>query len=200
VVADAWSCCGSFLRLRSTHQTTTGISTLYAKLLKTTAIITSLTICGLILFLIPQLKNDSWLRSYQYFSSNLNGTAKGTIVISDVWEITRRSKWGGDRTHHVISYAYEVNGRQYLSDLVNFKERSFENSYKATSRYPSGKEVLVWYDKDSPEIAVLEKSGPTPGLIFIAVMDLLISCVGFLINPLMWIAFGDKYRKKRWQR
>lgn len=180
------------------HQPTTGIFNLLVKLLKTAAIITSLSICGLILFFIPQLKNDSWLRTYQYFSSNLNGTAKGTIVISDVWEKTRRRR--GDRTDHVISYTYEVNGRQYLSDLVNFKERSFENSYKITSRYPPEKEVLVWYDKDSPEIAVLEKSGPTPGLIFIAVMDLLISCVGFLINPLMWIAFGDKYSKNRWQR
>jgi len=189
----------SYFRLRATPQTTTGISNLYVKLLKTTAIITSLTICGLILYLIPNLKNDSWLRIYQYFSSNLDGTAKGTIVSSDVWE-TRRRRGRGDRTHHVISYTYEVNGRQYLSDLVNFKERSFENSYKITSRYPPGKEVLVWYDKDSPEIAVLEKSGPTPGLIFIAMMDLLISCVGFLINPLMWIAFGDKYRKNRWQR
>ncbi len=189
----------SYFRLRATHQTTTGISALYVKQLKITAIITSLTICGLILYLIPDLKNDSWLRTYQYFSTTLNGTAKGTIVSSDVWE-TRRRRGRGDRTDHVISYTYEVNGRQYLSDLVNFKERSFENSYKITSRYPPGKEVLVWYDKDSPEIAVLEKSGPTPGLIFIAMMDLLISCVGFLINPLMWIAFGDKYRKNRWQR
>jgi hypothetical protein len=68
------------------------------------------------------------------------------------------------------------------------------------SKYPLGKEVLVWYDKDSPEIGVLEKSGPTPDLILITALNLFLACAGFLLNPLMWIAFGDKYRKKRWQR
>lgn len=168
---------------------------MFVKLLKTAAIITSLPICGFILFLIT-LNNDAPIRTYQYFTSTLNGSAKGEIVSAEIL------RGGGKIRHnyHRISYRYEVNGKQYVSDLFNFKERSFGNSNEIVSKYPSGKEVLVWYDKDSPEIGVLEKSGPTPDLILITALNLFLACAGFLLNPLMWIAFGDKYRKKRWQR
>jgi len=169
---------------------------LFRILLKTTAIITSLPICGFILFLVT-LRTEATLRTYYYFTSTLNGTAKGIITSSEVLRGTG-GKYKGD--YHVITYTYDVQGKQYSSDLFNFKERSFGNSHEITRRYPAGKEVLVWYDKDSPEVGVLEKSGPTPGIILIAALNILFSCLGFLLNPLIWIAFGDKYRKNRYQQ
>jgi len=168
---------------------------LLGKLLKAAAIITSIPICGFILFLIT-MKDNTSIRTYQYFTSNLNGTTKGTIVSSEVLKRVDKYK----TTYHVITYTYEVNNQKYLSDLFNFKDRSFGNSREIVHQYPPGKEVLVWYDTDSPDIGVVEKSGPTPGLILMTMFHVLFACLGFLLNPLIWIAFGKKYRKNKYQR
>jgi hypothetical protein len=168
---------------------------LFIKLLKTAAILTSLPLCGFIFFLLIST-NDASVRTYQYLTSNLNGSTKGKIVNAEILR-------GGEKirhNYHRITYTYVVNGKQYFSDLFNFKERSFGNSKEIVSQYPPGKETLVWYDKDSPEIGVLEKSGPTPDLIFLSTFQIFIACAGFLLNPLMWIAFGDKYKTNRYQR
>lgn len=168
---------------------------MYVKLLKTTAIITSLPICGLIFWLLIAVNDDS-TRAFYYFTSNLNGSTKGKIVSAEILRGGRKIK----SSYPQITYSYDINGKQYFSDLFNFKDRSFGNPKEIVSKYPPGKEVLVWFDKDSPEIAVLEKSGPNPGLIFISTIHIFTACFGFLLNPLMWIAFGDRYKRNRWQR
>lgn len=170
---------------------------MYVNLLKTAAIITSVLICGFILFLLT-LRNDNLIRTYQYFTSDLNGTAKGTILSADVLKNVARKK-RNSHYYYRITYAYKINGQQYYSDLFNFKEHSLGNPHEKIRRYPPGKEVLVWYDKDAPKIAVIEKSGPNPGLIIMAAIDILMACVEFLLNPLMWIAFSKKYRKNKYR-
>jgi hypothetical protein len=167
---------------------------LCVKLLKTTAIVTSLSICGFIFWLLT-VSNDDSIRAFYYFTSDLNGSTKGKIVSAEILRGGRKIK----TSHHQITYSYDVNGKQYFSDLFNFKDQSYGNPKETVALYPPGKEVLVWFDKDSPEIGVLQKSGPNPGLIFIAIMHIFVACSGFLLNPLMWIAFGEKYKKNRWQ-
>jgi hypothetical protein len=86
----------------------------------------------------------------------------GRIINSDVEVVTHRSNDtdGFDSTKYEVRvhYAYDVNGQAHESRRLRFgssgfKERSEANKFHR--RFPSGKEVSVYYDPAKPTRAVL---------------------------------------------
>lgn len=87
--------------------------------------------------------------------SNLK-TTSGVITVSqvDYKSGPRSSGWYFD-----IKYQYQVDEKIYLSDRIRYsyfgsKEESFAEGYVA--KYPIGSTVIVYYDPDLPQKAVLE--------------------------------------------
>lgn len=71
------------------------------------------------------------------------------------------------RTYRVIiQYKYTVNGTTYLSDLISYNDlvyqvvnkglRSKKGAIYLASKYPSGSEIMVYYDPQNPNRAILE--------------------------------------------
>ncbi len=154
-------------------------------LLKIFAIALSSVIGGGLFFLYT-MNNDSFFRLYHYVKTDINGSTKGEITSAKLVRYKRAKR---DHIQHEIYYTYTVNERLYSSNWVSFKKNDFHTAHTAVDRYPRGKEVIVWFDKDAPEIGLLEKTGPDPDLFFDILMIVSISCFGFFINPILWIAF-----------
>jgi hypothetical protein len=88
-------------------------------------------------------------------------TVPGTIVSSELETGTERHNHKRITTYAAaIRYAYEVDGKAYESDQIQLggtsetsQPREFERMVK---RYPEGKRVTVYYDRDDPATATLE--------------------------------------------
>jgi len=92
----------------------------------------------------------------------------GTVIVSQLREVEAR---GYAKPVYYVVYEYEVNGRQYTSDKIDFKfiqtdgTESGEEAVLAT--YPVDKHVVVYYQRSHPEFAVLQPDVPIPTKIFI---------------------------------
>ncbi len=60
-----------------------------------------------------------------------------------------------DESDAVVTYSYAVNGKDYQGNRVGFFSR--DTAQQVVSRYPSGKQVEVFYDPANPSSAVLER-------------------------------------------
>lgn len=61
-----------------------------------------------------------------------------------------------------VLYEYSVHGERYSSDLVSFGEfgsHNTKNAQRIVDEYPAGKSVVVYYDPDNPDVAVLRPGG-----------------------------------------
>ena len=84
-------------------------------------------------------------------------------------------------------YSYEVDGERYTSDRIRLL--TFDQSYeteaeamaRATSLYPVGKEVVVFYDPDAPASAVLLRGTPYDGVIMLFVMGVILTAMGAVV-------------------
>jgi len=64
-----------------------------------------------------------------------------------------------------IVYTYDVDGATYTSTRISLsgpEPVTEDDQSQWLAYYPPGEEVLVFYDPDSPEDAVLEREGPVP--------------------------------------
>jgi tetratricopeptide (TPR) repeat protein len=83
-------------------------------------------------------------------------TTVGKVISSEVIRDT-----SGKRPIYIpkVFYEYSVTGNKYSSNEVSighWDSSSPKGAQKIVNRYPTGKDVIVYYDPDNPEDAVLE--------------------------------------------
>jgi len=90
-------------------------------------------------------------------------TTTGTVVHSEVTSHDSRSDGKTTRMYSAdVHYRYTVNGGQYSSDRVTLGDSSTSSAggkQEIVGRYPAGARVMVYYDPDYPQSALLE-AGP----------------------------------------
>ena len=82
-------------------------------------------------------------------------------------------------------YVYQFLGAEYTGDKIAFGGKVGGNQKKAQAslvQYPVGKNVIVYYDPNNPEDAVLERKMSGKGMLIIGVVFALIAlctaCIG----------------------
>ena len=99
-------------------------------------------------------------------------STQGTITYSGVHKSTHKDSNHRTQTTYTpkVAYRYQVKGRQYTSDRIEFgvgqSGGSKKSAQKVMDRYPSGKKVPVYYNAQDPKYAILE-SGFTGRSLFI---------------------------------
>ena len=82
----------------------------------------------------------------------------GAVQSSQVHQVTRKKKY--HRYEANIRYTYEVEGKSYRGSRIDFSTSisylSRSEAQAIVAKYPSGREVRVFYKRDDPEEAVLE--------------------------------------------
>lgn len=118
---------------------------------------------GLIIWGAQILKNAS-------VSSDWPGV-QGEIIGSSVRE---EQDEDGTTYYADVSYVYVAADRRYTADTVNFGQYGGSRNHAAgiVRQYPVGKTVMVYYDPEEPETAVLE-----PGVTW---SSYLVLAIGFL--------------------
>ena len=110
-------------------------------------IIASLTLW----IVLVELLNGSVSSIINYYHHEYEGIASGVILRS---ELKHGAKGG---VHYDISYSYIVDENSYfIGNKVNFYKNSGDVAEDAVSNYPTGKQITVYYDKNSPNHSVLE--------------------------------------------
>ena len=89
--------------------------------------------------------------------SSVQGEVTESRVVSD----TKRKSDGRRETYYRanVIYRYEIETTEYTCNKVSFGEVSTDRTslaHEVVKRYPTGKEVQVYYDPKNPEKAVLE--------------------------------------------
>lgn len=116
-------------------------------------------------------------------------TAQGTVLSSEV-EQSRSlfSKEAFDYTYTPkVRYAYEVGGKRYEGDTIQFGYMGGKTSYneeKVIQRYPVGGAATVHYDPVDPKVSVLETATSSGSGRYWA--GWIFSTVPFLLVALLW--------------
>ena len=116
----------------------------------------------------------------------------GKVVSSKVAQ--SRSNKQKTRFRAGVVYKYTVDGREFQSDTISFgmESTSSKAAYRIRNRYPKGKEVMVSYNPESPETAVLEP-GATWTSYGVLGVGLAFFGVGLLLfgsSLLRWLGLG----------
>ena len=93
-----------------------------------------------------------------------------------------------------VVYEYAVEGTEFQSDTIRFgmESTSSKAAHSVRRRFPKGKEVMVSYDPESPEIAVLEP-GASWGSYGVLGVGLVFFGAGLLFfgsSLLRWLGLG----------
>ena len=56
-----------------------------------------------------------------------------------------------------IRYSYTVDNMSYIGSQINYNTKTSDVA-KTLKKYPTGKQVTVYYDSSSPHFSILEKS------------------------------------------
>lgn len=112
----------------------------------------------------------------------------GTVMMSTIER--RSSGEGGYTDYPVVQYSYQINGQAYQSmKLAPGPEVGGSGARKVTAKYPSGAQVMVFYDPANPSDAVLERKAPAQWLMWLLLG--IFDCVLCGVVPIMWFAFGQ---------
>lgn len=112
-----------------------------------------LLMIALWLFMFNGATGDSSTFIHYYFADYDSSTV-GTILHSKM----RNGKPFSKR--YDINYSYVVEGKYYTSRQVNLSANERDAASTLLSKYPTGKEVTVYYDSARPMFAVLELTKP----------------------------------------
>jgi len=113
----------------------------------------------------------------------------GTVMMSTIEQ--RSSGESGYTDYPVVQYSYQVNGQAYQSmKLAPGPEVGGSGAHKVAARYPSGAQVMVFYDPANPSDAVLEKKAPAQWVMWLilAIFD----CALCGVVPILWYALGQQ--------
>lgn len=111
-------------------------------------------------------------------------TTSGRVTVSYI-ELRGSPAFNAVGWHFVIHYEYSVDGKIYESNVVNYgntgsSNRSFAEGY--VNRYPVGKPVLVYYDPQQPEKAVLEPLVKDYEMVYLIVGNILLGVFMYLLS------------------
>ncbi len=136
-------------------------------------------------------------------------TVEGIISVSEIksyedsWQYTDEGS-GETKTHTdvtykpLVKYSYTVYGMQYENDRRSFFEgeiSDLELSQAVTGKYPAGIEVLVHYNPDDFEDAVLEP-GSDSVLVIPLVLGLLLCALGAAPLGMIFVEHRNKKKNK----
>jgi hypothetical protein len=89
----------------------------------------------------------------------------GTVITSGIEQ--RHSSEGGYTDYPVVQYSYQISGQAYQGyKLAPGPEMGGSGARKVVARYPSGAQVMVFYNPQNPSDAVLEKKAPAQWLMW----------------------------------
>ncbi len=117
--------------------------------------------------------------------AELDSTTTGTINVSRMWYPSRgkRRSWQYD-----VDYTYKIGDTVHIGKFIDSGKFGYvDDKLEATlmtSKYPVGKEVLVYYDSNRPKFSVLDKGGSIFPVLFYIVMSY------SLLNLVLFISFG----------
>jgi len=124
------------------------------------------------LFALPPLQYASTSKSWPLVD--------GIITRSEI-DVSRSD--GNTHYQPDIAYSYIVEGKKYSSSKITVGEPPLDNNVskakKVQVKYPTGKEVTVWYDPELPGSSVLE-----PGIKSGDIMLASIAAIFFLVGIL----------------
>ena len=116
-------------------------------------------------------------------------TTEGEIILVDLF-----FEYTGGPGHHDavnIEYVFNVEGQTYYSDLINFAGDKREVEHYS-EKYPVGRKVVVFYEKNNPEFAVLEPENKAfrvvRGPLMILMFFIGYLFVGFFCQRYRWCA------------
>jgi hypothetical protein len=121
-------------------------------------------------------------------------TTSGTITTSRVDEHHRYEE--ATRYRLDVTYEYSVDGQQYVSDNFDFWASQFTRRSQAqdmVEKYLSGTSVIVHYDPDNPENAVLIpgcsgcRRSPFMGWEYGAIVSGSLILLGYLVYIIWWL-------------
>ncbi len=97
----------------------------------------------------------------------------------------RHSSEGGWVDYPVVQYSYQVGGQPYQSmKLAPGPEVGGSGAGKIVARYPTGAQVMVFYNPQNPSDAVLERKAPAQWLMWLILV--IFDCVLCGVIPIIW--------------
>src|SRR3989344_4223740 len=112
------------------------------------------------------------------FSSKNWPSVQGKIISSDI-QIHRNIRQGSNYSSAIL-FEYFINGTRYFSNRVSFGGTSSKliSIQRVLVKYPIGTGVLVYYNPQKPQIAVIEP-GVTFSTIIFTLVGIIFTIVGF---------------------
>jgi hypothetical protein len=120
-------------------------------------------------------------------------TANGIIIASSIFE--SNNSYYGLVTSYSITYEFRVGNRTIRSDKITFADtgrlNEFDFAENYVKKYPIGRTVTVYYEKNDPTFCVLEPD--VKGLQGVAII-LILSGVVFTgaFTRMLWLRFRQR--------
>ena len=108
----------------------------------------------------------------------------GTVNASYL-ERRHSSSDSGSTNYPVVQYSYRVSGQAYQSTkLAPGPEVGGTGAGKVVDRYPTGAQVMVFYNPQNPSDAVLERKAPAQWILWLILI--IFDCVLCGVIPVIW--------------
>jgi hypothetical protein len=108
-----------------------------------------------------------------------------TMGVVQMSTIEQRSSDDGYTDYPVVQYSYQIGGQTYQSmKLAPGPEVGGIGARKVVAKYPSGAQVMVFYDPQNPSDAVLERKAPAQWLFWLLLIVFDCSLCGAI--PFIW--------------
>lgn len=116
-------------------------------------------------------------------------TTMGKIVSSEL-ERRKSADNVGSTLYPVIEYSYKVNNKTYQSNVImaGGYDVGGSGAPKVIEKYPAGSQVIVYYNPQNPQEAVLEKKSPVIMWMWIGLAVLDFMLCGMLVP--IYFLFG----------
>ena len=108
----------------------------------------------------------------------------GTVMMS---RVETRSSGDGYTDYPVVQYSYQVGGQAYQNmKLAPGPEVGGSGTRKVVAKYPSGAQVMVFYNPQNPSEAVLERNAPAQWLMWLLLV--VFDCALCGVIPILWFS------------
>jgi hypothetical protein len=108
----------------------------------------------------------------------------GTVMMS---RTETRSSGEGYADYPVVHYSYQVGGQAYQGlKLAPGPEVGGSGARKVVAKYPSGAQVMVFYNPQNPADAVLERKAPAQWLMWLILV--IFDCALCGVVPILWFS------------
>jgi hypothetical protein len=106
----------------------------------------------------------------------------GTVMMST---IEQRSSEDGYTDYPVVQYSYQVGGQSFQGmKLAPGPDVGGTGARKVIAKYPSGAQVMVFYNPHNPSDAVLERKAPAQWIMWLLLV--IFDCALCGLIPIIW--------------